>query len=228
MDVEAPWKVPCPAAGASPWRLHRLFGDDTHAVVAQPKWASGHGPHSVCVNRVGGLRAWPIDRCLNKDAGENERKTPTLCECQQAKREREREREGKKQKKKEKKALALGIFEPSFDATAVEVYNSVVILAEFHWVQEGTLAPGTRRLMGIKTALQQEKMDVKLDNNRDILMAQVLSYAVEHMQYHPSEMHMKIGIWSHAFPSTKCTVRIGAFEAGICEACVAKRGGWAN
>ena len=76
--MEAPWKCHCPAACASLWRLPCLFGNDTHAVVAQPKWASGHGPHCVCVvNRVGGLRAWSTDKCSNKDAGENERKTPT-------------------------------------------------------------------------------------------------------------------------------------------------------
>ena len=34
--------------------------------------------HTMCVvNRVGGLRAWPTDKCSNKDAGENERETPT-------------------------------------------------------------------------------------------------------------------------------------------------------
>ena len=38
-DVEAPKKCPCPAACASIWRLLRLFGDDTYAVVARPKWA---------------------------------------------------------------------------------------------------------------------------------------------------------------------------------------------
>ena len=86
------------------------------------------------------------------------------------------------------------IFEPSFDATAVEVDNSVVVLAEFHRVQADTLAPGFRRLMGNKTALQQDNPDLKLGKNRDRLMAQVLSHAVEHMQCHPSEMHMKTGI----------------------------------
>ena len=89
---------------------------------------------------------------------------------------------------------AIGIFEPSFDATAVEVNNSVVILSEFHRVQADTLAPGIRRLMGIKTALQQDNLDLKLGKNRDILMAQVLTCAVELMHCHPSEMHMKIGI----------------------------------
>ena len=39
LDVEALKKYPCLAACASLWRLPRLFGDDTHAVVAQPKWA---------------------------------------------------------------------------------------------------------------------------------------------------------------------------------------------
>ena len=32
----------------------------------------------------GGLRAWRIDKCTNKDAGRNERKTPTPCECEHA------------------------------------------------------------------------------------------------------------------------------------------------
>ena len=34
--------------------------------------------HRVVPN-VGGLRAWPIDTCSNKDAGRSERKTPTPC-----------------------------------------------------------------------------------------------------------------------------------------------------
>ena len=55
--METPWKCPCLAASASPWRQPSLFGDDTH--------------HSV----VGGLRAWPTDMCSNKDAGKSERKT---------------------------------------------------------------------------------------------------------------------------------------------------------
>ena len=29
---------------------------------------------------VGGLRAWPIDRCSNKEAGKRQRKTASLCE----------------------------------------------------------------------------------------------------------------------------------------------------
>ena len=39
LDVEALKKYPCLAACASLWRLPRLFGDDTHAVVTLPKWA---------------------------------------------------------------------------------------------------------------------------------------------------------------------------------------------
>ena len=38
--------------------------DDTHAVVARPKWAREHGLHTRCVD---GLRVWPIDRCSDKD-----------------------------------------------------------------------------------------------------------------------------------------------------------------
>ena len=37
-DVEAK-KCPCLAARARLWRLPRLFGDNTHAVVTRPKWA---------------------------------------------------------------------------------------------------------------------------------------------------------------------------------------------
>ena len=38
-DVEAPQRCPCLPACASLWRQPSLFGDDTHAVVARPKWA---------------------------------------------------------------------------------------------------------------------------------------------------------------------------------------------
>ena len=54
LDVEAPTKCPCPAACASPWRLLRLFGDDTHVVDTRPKWAREHGLHTEC----GSLCRW--------------------------------------------------------------------------------------------------------------------------------------------------------------------------
>ena len=84
-------KIPCLAACASQWRQPSLFGDDTHAVVTRPKWAQG-GTHRVVTN-VGVLRAWPTDRCSNKDAGKNESKTPTPCENEQAQNSEKRERD---------------------------------------------------------------------------------------------------------------------------------------
>ena len=85
--------------------MSRLCGDDTHAAVAQPKWASGHGPQSV-VNGVGGLRAWPTDKCSNKDAGENERKTPTPLSMSTGK---ERERRKRKRTLKTSKRGLKGV-----------------------------------------------------------------------------------------------------------------------
>ena len=41
--MEAPEKYPCIASCASSWRLPRLFGDDTHAAVARPRWVCEHG-----------------------------------------------------------------------------------------------------------------------------------------------------------------------------------------
>ena len=72
--MEAPKKYPCPVACASQWRQPSLFGGDTHAVTTHEVW-------SQC---VGGLRAWPIETCSNKDAGKSEKKTPTPCGREQA------------------------------------------------------------------------------------------------------------------------------------------------
>ena len=69
---------------ASEWRQPSLFGDDTHAVVTRPKWAREHGGTHGVVPNVGGLRAWPIDRCSNKDAGRSECETLTPCAGEQA------------------------------------------------------------------------------------------------------------------------------------------------
>ena len=46
--MEVPWKCLCLGAGVSLWREPSLFGDDTHAVVARPKWAREHGIHTKC------------------------------------------------------------------------------------------------------------------------------------------------------------------------------------
>ena len=55
--------------------LRRLHGQQGHE--------STEYTQSVVPN-VGGLRAWPIETCSNKDAGKSESKTPTPCECEQA------------------------------------------------------------------------------------------------------------------------------------------------
>ena len=70
-----------------PMETAQCPGDDTHAVVAGTKWAREHGIHAKCGPIVGGLRAWPIDMCSNKDAGRSQSETPTLCECEQARRQ---------------------------------------------------------------------------------------------------------------------------------------------
>ena len=93
-------KYPCPAAGASQWRLPGLLGDDTHAVVTRPRWAREHGRHNRVWSRcVGGWEACPTDNC-NKDTGRSERKTPIPCEYRQAQRQWVRQREREREKKK--------------------------------------------------------------------------------------------------------------------------------
>ena len=86
--MEAPRKCPCPAACVSLWRLPSLFGDDTHCGGCTAKVGiRARDTHRV-VSNVGGLRAWPIDRCSDKDAGRSQRKPPTLLGNKQAKRKR--------------------------------------------------------------------------------------------------------------------------------------------
>ena len=48
------------------------------------RWVHGQSGHESTIKQsvvpcVGGLRAWPIDRCSDKDVGESERKTPIPC-----------------------------------------------------------------------------------------------------------------------------------------------------
>ena len=52
---------------------------------------------------VGGLGAWPIDRCSNKDVGISECETPTLCESSGPKivKEEETDRQRDKRVRKE-------------------------------------------------------------------------------------------------------------------------------
>ena len=69
--------------------LHvRAYGDSPVSLaMTHMRWAHGQGGHESTdsttfsvVPCVGGLRAWPIDKCSDKDAGRSERETPTLCE----------------------------------------------------------------------------------------------------------------------------------------------------
>ena len=79
LDVEAPKKCPCPAACASLWRL------PVSLAMTHLRWLHGQGGHESTDNtlsvvpNVGRLRAWPIDKCSDKDAGKHERKTPIPC-----------------------------------------------------------------------------------------------------------------------------------------------------
>ena len=59
-----------------PMETAQTHGDDTHAVVARPKWAREHGLHRVWSFVSVGCEPGHIDRCSDKDVGENERKTP--------------------------------------------------------------------------------------------------------------------------------------------------------
>ena len=78
-----------------PMETAQSLGDDTHAVAIRPNMAMRARTAQCCVvPPVGGLQAWPIDRCSNKDAGQRERETPTPCATF---RQRERGRERKKE-----------------------------------------------------------------------------------------------------------------------------------
>ena len=53
-----------------PMETAQSLGDDTHAVAIRPNMAMRARTTLCCVvPYVGGLQAWPIDRCSNKDAG---------------------------------------------------------------------------------------------------------------------------------------------------------------
>ena len=60
--------------------------------MAHMRWLHGQSDmrardtHRVVPN-IGGLRAWPMDTCSNRDAGKSEIKTTTPCECEQARRQ---------------------------------------------------------------------------------------------------------------------------------------------
>ena len=75
--------------------LHvRAYGDSPVSLaMTHMRWLHGQSGHeSTGFTQsgslgVGGLRAWPMDRCSNRDAGKSESKTPTPCECEQARRQ---------------------------------------------------------------------------------------------------------------------------------------------
>ena len=81
------------------WRLRnthvllpvRAIGDSPVSLaMTHVRWLYGQGGHESTdytrsvVQCVGGLRAWPIETCSNKDAGKGESRTPTPCGCGQA------------------------------------------------------------------------------------------------------------------------------------------------
>ena len=54
-----------------PVETAQSLGDDTHAVVARPKWAREHGLHTECGHVVSmGLRVWPIDDVPGQGRGQ--------------------------------------------------------------------------------------------------------------------------------------------------------------
>ena len=60
-----------------PMETAESLGDDTHAVVARPKWAREHGLHTECGPVVSmGCEPGPSMTCSDEDAGRSERKTP--------------------------------------------------------------------------------------------------------------------------------------------------------
>ena len=67
--------------------LHvRAYGDSPVSLaMTHMRWLHGQRGHESTDNTqsvvqcVGGLRAWPIDRCSDKDAGKHESKTPIPC-----------------------------------------------------------------------------------------------------------------------------------------------------
>ena len=65
----------------------RACGDcPVFLAMTHMRWLSGQRGHEStdhtqgAVLHIDGLRAWPIDRCSNKDAGRSESQTPTFCE----------------------------------------------------------------------------------------------------------------------------------------------------
>ena len=75
--------------------LHvRAYGDCPVSVaMTHVRWLHGESGHESTgytrgvVHCVGGLRAWPIDKCPNKDAGRRQSETPTPCACEKVQRQ---------------------------------------------------------------------------------------------------------------------------------------------
>ena len=81
LHVEALNKHPMSCCMCEPTETAQSLGDDAHAAVKRPKSASEHGLHTKCgLFYISGVQnVFSIDRCSDKDAGKQERKTPTLC-----------------------------------------------------------------------------------------------------------------------------------------------------
>ena len=82
--VEAPKKLPCPAACASLWRLPGLLAMTHMRLSHGSRGHHEHRLHSVWSMASVGGELGPSDACSNKDAGKHERETPTPCENEQA------------------------------------------------------------------------------------------------------------------------------------------------
>ena len=72
------------AAFASLRRLHRLFGDDTHAVDTRPRSAREHGYTLSVVSLCRWLRAWRSTSARTRTRAEVNVRPQTPCECEQA------------------------------------------------------------------------------------------------------------------------------------------------
>ena len=73
-----PLRCPYLAACARRKRQPSLFGDDTHAVVAQPKWAREHGLHSVRSSVSVGGKAFSATNLATCSSGSGSAQEPTF------------------------------------------------------------------------------------------------------------------------------------------------------
>ena len=97
-------EIPMSCCMCEPKETAQSLGDDTHAVVKRPRWASEYGQHTWCGLYVGGRKAWLTtyrQREREREKGKNrerERKQGKI----EGKREKERERERETERKRER------------------------------------------------------------------------------------------------------------------------------